>query len=73
MRCQALPCLETNLSDGSAPSGSAVGQTETITFTNQSDDVASFRIEPTEFNVGGALKSNSCSRDKEDSANPGTT
>ncbi|WP_141677155.1 hypothetical protein, partial [Vibrio cyclitrophicus] len=49
---------ETNLSDGSAPSGSAVSQTETITFTNQSDDVASFRIEPTEFNVGGALTSN---------------
>ncbi|CAH6972561.1 Cadherin domain-containing protein [Vibrio chagasii] len=49
---------ETNLSDGSTPSGAAVSQTETITFTNQSDDVASFRIEPTEFNVGGALKSN---------------
>ncbi|MEZ9891836.1 retention module-containing protein, partial [Vibrio lentus] len=48
---------ETNLADGSAPSGSAVSQTETITFANQSDDVASFRIEPTEFNVGGALKS----------------
>uniref|UniRef100_UPI0038F72A70 hypothetical protein n=1 Tax=Streptomyces galilaeus TaxID=33899 RepID=UPI0038F72A70 len=30
---------ETNLSDGSNPSGSAVSQTETITFTNQSDDV----------------------------------
>ncbi|PMG15417.1 hypothetical protein BCU98_16250 [Vibrio splendidus] len=64
---------ETNLSDGSAPSGSAVSQTETITFTNQSDDVASFRIEPTEFNVGGALKSNGFSVEiKEDSANPGT-
>ena len=49
---------ETNLSDGSTPSGVAVSQTETMTFTNQSDDVASFRIEPTEFNVGGALKSN---------------
>ncbi|MEZ9278204.1 retention module-containing protein [Vibrio cyclitrophicus] len=64
---------ETNLSDGSAPSGSAVSQTETITFTNQSDDVASFRIEPTEFNVGGALKSNGAAVEiKEDSANPGT-
>ncbi|WP_060982486.1 retention module-containing protein [Vibrio splendidus] len=64
---------ETNLSDGSAPSGSAVSQTETITFTNQSDDVASFRIEPTEFNVGGALKSNGFVVEiKEDSANPGT-
>ncbi|WP_454441339.1 retention module-containing protein [Vibrio bathopelagicus] len=64
---------ETNLADGSTPSGSAVGQTETITFTNQSDDVTSFRIEPTEFNVGGALKSNGFSVEiKEDSANPGS-
>ncbi|MFA0220424.1 hypothetical protein AB4476_13480, partial [Vibrio splendidus] len=64
---------ETNLTDGSAPSGSAVSQTEIITFTNQSDDVASFRIEPTEFNVGGALKSNGFAVEiKEDSANPGT-
>ncbi|MGF1803418.1 cadherin-like domain-containing protein, partial [Vibrio gigantis] len=64
---------ETNLADGSTPSGSAVSQTETITFTNQSDDVTSFRIEPTQFNVGGALKSNGFSVEvKEDSANPGT-
>ena len=64
---------ETNLSDGSSPSGSAVSQTETITFTNQSDDVTSFRIEPTEFNVGGVLKSNGFAVEiKEDSANPGT-
>ncbi|KNH10548.1 hypothetical protein ACS79_21815, partial [Vibrio lentus] len=49
---------ETNLNDGSAPSGSAVSQTETITYTNQSDDVTGFRIEPTEFNTGGTLKSN---------------
>ncbi|WP_157373633.1 retention module-containing protein, partial [Vibrio coralliirubri] len=64
---------ETNLADGSSPSGSAVSQTETITFTNQSDDVASFRIEPTEFNVGGALKSNGFAVEiKEDSANPGS-
>ncbi|MEZ9780556.1 retention module-containing protein, partial [Vibrio cyclitrophicus] len=64
---------ETNLSDGSAPSGNAESQTETITFTNQSDDVASFRIEPTEFNVGGALTSNGFAVEiKEDSANPGT-
>ncbi|CDT76620.1 Conserved hypothetical protein; putative hemolysin-type calcium-binding region [Vibrio coralliirubri] len=64
---------ETNLSDGSSPSGSAVSQTETITFTSQSDDVTSFRIEPTEFNVGGALKSNGFAVEiKEDSANPGT-
>ncbi|MDH6018422.1 retention module-containing protein [Vibrio splendidus] len=64
---------ETNLADGSTPSGGAVSQTETITFTNQSDDVTSFRIEPTEFNVGGALKSNGFAVEiKEDSANPGT-
>ncbi|XNH20904.1 retention module-containing protein [Vibrio cyclitrophicus] len=73
---EAVPSVtlsETNLSDGSAPSGSAVSQTETITFTNQSDDVASFRIEPTEFNVGGALTSNGFAVEiKEDSANPGT-
>ncbi|UPR29831.1 retention module-containing protein [Vibrio crassostreae] len=63
---------ETNLADGSAPSGGAVSQTETITFTNQSDDVTRFRIEPTEFNVGGALKSNGFAVEiKEDSANPG--
>ncbi|WP_241814675.1 hypothetical protein, partial [Vibrio cyclitrophicus] len=49
---------ETNLADGSAPSGSAVSQTETITFTNQSDDVVRFRLEPTEFNTNDALKSN---------------
>ncbi|MGR5559955.1 hypothetical protein ACQKQC_27200, partial [Vibrio fortis] len=49
---------ETQLADGSTPSGSAVSQTETISFTNQSDDVEAFRIEPTEFNVGGALTSN---------------
>ncbi|WP_428805219.1 retention module-containing protein [Vibrio satsumensis] len=64
---------ESNLADGSASSGSAVSQTETITFTSQSDDVTSFRIEPTEFNAGGALKSNGFAVEiKEDSANPGT-
>ncbi|ROR20663.1 T1SS-143 domain-containing protein [Vibrio crassostreae] len=64
---------ETNLADGSAPSGSAVSATNTITFTSGSDDVANFRIEPTEFNVGGALKSNGFAVEiKEDSANPGT-
>ncbi|SBS25536.1 retention module-containing protein [Vibrio toranzoniae] len=72
----AMPSLtlsETNLADGSNPSGSAVSQTETITFTNQSDDVTRFRIEPTEFNVGGVLKSNGFAVEiKEDSANPGT-
>ncbi|MGF1802148.1 retention module-containing protein, partial [Vibrio gigantis] len=64
---------ETDLADGSAPSGSVVSATNTITFTSGSDDVASFRVEPTEFNVGGALKSNGFAVEiKEDSANPGT-
>ncbi|MFA0332367.1 hypothetical protein AB4526_25445, partial [Vibrio cyclitrophicus] len=63
---------ETNLNDGSAPSGSAVSQTETITYTNQSDDVTSFRIEPTEFNVGGALTSNGLAVElKADPTTPG--
>ncbi|MFA0521398.1 hypothetical protein AB4501_31065, partial [Vibrio sp. 10N.222.55.E8] len=58
--------------DGSAPSGSAVSQTETITFTNQSDDVTSFRIEPTEFNIGGLLKSNGLTVElKVDPSTPG--
>ncbi|MCZ8487156.1 hypothetical protein O9992_01130 [Vibrio lentus] len=38
---------EINLSDGSAPRALQSVATETITFTNQSDDVTSFRIEPT--------------------------
>ncbi|WP_133146003.1 hypothetical protein, partial [Vibrio cyclitrophicus] len=63
---------ETNLSDGSAPSGSAVSSTQTITYTTQSDDVTSFRIEPTEFNVGGALTSNGLAVDlKADPTTPG--
>ncbi|CDT88586.1 Conserved hypothetical protein; putative hemolysin-type calcium-binding region [Vibrio coralliirubri] len=63
---------ETQLSDGSTPSGSAVSQTETISFTNQSDDVEKFRIEPTEFNVAGALTSNNIAVElKEDPADSG--
>ncbi|MFA0265177.1 hypothetical protein AB4497_22345, partial [Vibrio cyclitrophicus] len=63
---------ETNLSDGSAPSGSAVSSTQTITYTTQSDDVTSFRIEPTEFNVGGALTSNGLAVElKADPTTPG--
>ncbi|WP_133152304.1 hypothetical protein, partial [Vibrio splendidus] len=63
---------ETQLSDGSTPSGSAVSQTETISFTHQSDDVEKFRIEPTEFNVGGALTSNNIAVElKEDPADSG--
>ncbi|WP_157374511.1 T1SS-143 repeat domain-containing protein, partial [Vibrio coralliirubri] len=48
---------EANLADGSTPSGSAVSQTETISFTHQSDDVDKFRLEPTEFNTDNSLKS----------------
>ncbi|MFA0006282.1 hypothetical protein AB4422_23270, partial [Vibrio splendidus] len=63
---------ETQLSDGSTPSGSAVSQTEAISFTHQSDDVEKFRIEPTEFNVGGALTSNNIAVElKEDPADSG--
>ncbi|WP_198593595.1 hypothetical protein, partial [Vibrio splendidus] len=43
---------------GSAPSGAAVSQTETISFTNESDDVERFRIATDEFNSSGALMSN---------------
>ncbi|MEZ9743046.1 hypothetical protein AB4281_23455, partial [Vibrio splendidus] len=63
---------EAQIADGSTPSGSAVSQTETISFTNQSDDVEKFRIEPTEFNVGGALTSNNIAVElKEDPADSG--
>ncbi|MEZ9210640.1 hypothetical protein AB6E95_24465, partial [Vibrio splendidus] len=63
---------ETNLSDGSMPSGSAVSSTQTITYTTQSDDVTSFRIEPTEFNVGGGLTSNGLAVElKADPTTPG--
>ena len=39
---------ESELAGGSAPSGAAVSQTETISFTDQSDDVEKFRLEPTQ-------------------------
>ena len=42
---------ESSLADGSAPSGAAVSQTETISFTNESDDVERFRIATDEFNL----------------------
>ncbi|MCZ8499334.1 hypothetical protein O9929_20630 [Vibrio lentus] len=51
---------EADLADGSLPSGSAVSQTETITFTNQSDDVE-IPLEPSEFNTNNALKSDGLS------------
>ncbi|WP_431306032.1 hypothetical protein, partial [Vibrio tasmaniensis] len=34
-----------------------MSQTETIQFTNQSDDVVKFRIDPAQFNTNDALKS----------------
>ncbi|MDK9763158.1 cadherin-like domain-containing protein, partial [Vibrio sp. D420a] len=62
---------EVNLADGSSPS-LPVSQTEQITFTAGSDDVSYFRIEPTEFNIGGALKSNGLAiQIKEDPADSG--
>ncbi|MCW1889005.1 hypothetical protein OK016_01235 [Vibrio chagasii] len=53
-------------------SGSAVSATNTITLPYGSDDVANFRIESTEFNVGGALTSQGLAVEIEDSSNPGT-
>ncbi|MEZ9842652.1 hypothetical protein, partial [Vibrio sp. 10N.261.51.C5] len=49
---------ESNLADGSAASTVPVSQTETIQFTNQSDNVTSFRIDPAQFNPNDTLKSN---------------
>ncbi|MFA0090316.1 retention module-containing protein [Vibrio sp. 10N.261.49.A11] len=64
---------ETNLGDGSSPSGNAVSATETITFTAGSDDVASFRIDPNLFNSNDTLKSNGLVVElKEDPQNSGT-
>ncbi|WP_135382856.1 retention module-containing protein [Vibrio tasmaniensis] len=64
---------ETNLGDGSSPSGNAVSATETITFTAGSDDVASFRIDPNLFNTNDTLKSNGLVVElKEDPQNLGT-
>ncbi|WP_139137419.1 hypothetical protein, partial [Vibrio splendidus] len=63
---------EADLTDGSSPSGSAVSQTETITFTNQSDNVEKFRLEPSEFNSDDSLKSDGLPIDlKEDPAGSG--
>ncbi|MCG9633668.1 hypothetical protein L1D60_23310, partial [Vibrio sp. Isolate30] len=63
---------ESDLADGSTPSGVAVSQTETISFTNQSDDVEKFQLEPTQFNIGGALTSNNIAVElKEDPVDSG--
>jgi T1SS-143 domain-containing protein len=63
---------EANLVDGSSPS-LPVSQTETITFTAGSDDVSHFRIDTTQFNTSGDLKSDGLVVQlKEDPANSGT-
>ncbi|MEZ9791532.1 cadherin-like domain-containing protein, partial [Vibrio splendidus] len=49
---------EANLADGSASTGTAVSETKVITFTDGSDDVTHFRVDTTNFNSSGALKSN---------------
>ncbi|MEF1228895.1 hypothetical protein QTO02_15490, partial [Vibrio fortis] len=68
----SIALSESNLADGSDPTGSAVSDTKVIQFTNQSDDVESFRIELTEFNTLGALTSNNLAvQIKEDPTSPG--
>ncbi|MEZ9057945.1 retention module-containing protein, partial [Vibrio pelagius] len=63
---------ESNLVNGSDPTASAVSDTKVIQFTDQSDDVVSFRIEPTEFNTLSALTSNNLAVQlKEDPTSPG--
>ncbi|TKF94292.1 hypothetical protein, partial [Vibrio sp. F13] len=49
---------EASLADGSASTGTAVSETKVITFTDGSDDVTHFRVDSTNFNSSGALKSN---------------
>ncbi|KHD23040.1 hypothetical protein NM09_20600, partial [Vibrio caribbeanicus] len=57
----AIPSVtlaESQLTDGSTPSGSAVQATGTISYTEGSDNLSHFRLEPSEFNTDGSLKSN---------------
>ncbi|MGR5559956.1 hypothetical protein ACQKQC_27205, partial [Vibrio fortis] len=53
----SVTLAEAGLAEGSSPIVGAVNQTETISFTNQSDNVEKFRLEPTEFNTDNLLKS----------------
>ncbi|WP_372166271.1 cadherin-like domain-containing protein [Vibrio lentus] len=63
---------EVDLADGSVPTGNPVTMTQTITYTVGSDDVSHFRIDPTQFNTSGALKSNGLDVEiKEQPANSG--
>ncbi len=49
---------EAQLADGSTPSGSPVEATGTISYTEGSDNLSHFRLEPSEFNSDDSLKSN---------------
>ncbi len=49
---------ESQLADGSTPSGSAVEASGTISYTEGSDNLSHFRLEPSEFNSDDSLKSN---------------
>ena len=49
---------EANLADGSMPSGSPVEATGTISYTEGSDNLSHFRLEPSEFNSDDSLTSN---------------
>ncbi|MFA0070792.1 hypothetical protein AB4344_23640, partial [Vibrio breoganii] len=63
---------EVDLADGSVPTGNPVTMTQTITYTVGSDDLSHFRIDPTQFNISGALKSNGLDVEiKEQPANSG--
>ncbi|MGF1720715.1 retention module-containing protein [Vibrio kyushuensis] len=49
---------EASLDDGSLPSNASLSCTQSITYTQGSDDVSHFRIASDEFNTNGALTSN---------------
>ncbi|MEZ9856136.1 hypothetical protein AB4347_19255, partial [Vibrio breoganii] len=68
----SIALAEADLADGSSPIMGAVSQTETISFTHQSDNVEKFRLEPTEFNTDNSLKSDGLPIDlKEDPTGSG--
>uniref|UniRef100_UPI001483A7BD hypothetical protein n=1 Tax=Vibrio celticus TaxID=446372 RepID=UPI001483A7BD len=68
----SITLAEAGHADGSSPIIGAVSQTETISFTNQSDDVEKFRLELSEFNSDDSLKSDGLPIElKEDPAGSG--
>ncbi|MEF1229854.1 hypothetical protein QTO02_20595, partial [Vibrio fortis] len=68
----SVTLAEAGLAEGSSPIVGAVNQTETISFTNQSDNVEKFRLELSEFNIDDSLKSGGLAIDlKEDPAGSG--